>query len=150
MNETPRRGQRPIFGIPNLNPNSALGRIWHKVAAFLGSMTLKARVVLLVVVMLVAGIWALALSVTLALQRDLMQLHSANLLAEVVNVVTDLDRDVRLHVAVLDRLAASLTPEILSDPAKLDRALDQFTDSSVIVPDSCFVATREGIITAGY
>ena len=113
-------------------------------------MTLKARVVLLVVVMFVAGIWALALSVTLALERDLTQLLSASLSAEAVNVAGDLDRDVRLYIDVLARLAASLTPEILADPAKLDRALDQFADSSVIVPDACFVANRKGIITAGY
>ncbi len=113
-------------------------------------MSLKTRVVLLVVVILVAGIWALALSVTMALQRDLTELQSASLSAEVVNVAADLDRDVRLHIDVLAHLAASLTPEILADPAKLDRALDQFTDSSAIVPDSCFVANRKGIITAGY
>jgi len=113
-------------------------------------MTLNARVVLLVVVMLVAGIWGLALAVTLALQRDLTDLRSANLSAEVVGVAADLDRDVQLHINVLIRLAASLTPEILADRAKLDRALDQFADSSAIVPVACFVANTQGIITAGY
>ena len=32
----------------------------------------------------------------------------------------------------------------------LDRALDQFADSSVIVPDTCIVTNGIGIITAGY
>ena len=113
-------------------------------------MTLKARVVLLVVVLLVAGIWGLALSVTLALQRDLTQMQSANLSAEVASVAADLDRDVQVHIDVLARLAASLTPEIVADPAKLDLALDQFAGSSVFVPDACFAVNTKGIITAGY
>jgi PAS domain S-box-containing protein len=117
---------------------------------FFGSMTLKARVVLLVVLMLVAGIWGLALSVTLALQRDLMQMQSANLSAEVVRVTADLDRDVQLHIDVLARLAASLTPEMLADPAKLDHAVDEFAEASVIAPYACFVANANGIIIAGY
>lgn len=150
MNETPQRDHRSFFRIPSFRPNSAIGQVWRRLAIFLDSMTLKARVVLLVVVMLVAGIWALALSVTLALQRDLTQLQSANLSAEVISVAADLDRDVQLHIDVMSRLAGSLTPEILADPAKLDRALDQFADSSVIVPNACFVANRKGIITAGY
>lgn len=136
--------------MPTFRQDSVSGRIRLRLAAFYGAMTLKARVVLLVVVLLVAGIWALALSVTLALQRDLMQMQSANLSAEVGSVARDLDRDVQLHIDVLARLAASLTPEMLADPAKLEHALDQFADSSVIVPDTCFVTNTKGIITAGY
>ena len=150
MNKLPPRGHKPFFRIPNFRPDSAIGRVWRPLAVFLDSMTLKARVVLLVVVMLVAGIWGLALSVTLALQRDLTQLHSAHLSAEVVSVAADIDRDIQLHIDVMARLAASLTPGIVADPARLDRALDQFADSSAIVPDACFVANKNGIITAGY
>lgn len=113
-------------------------------------MSLKARVVLLVVIMLVAGIWALALSVTRALERDLTELLSASFSTEVVNLAADLDRDFRMYINVLDRLAASLTPEILADPAKLHHALDQFSDTSVIVPNACFTADGKGIVIAGY
>jgi PAS domain S-box-containing protein len=113
-------------------------------------MTLKTRVVLLVVAMLLAGIWGLAFSFALALERDLTQLLSANFSAVAFNVASDLDRDLRLHTDVLTRLAASLTPEILADAAVLDRALDQFADTSAVVPDDCFVVNGKGIITAGY
>jgi len=115
-----------------------------------GSLTLKARVVLLVVVMLVVGIWGLALRVTLILERDLTQLLSANLTAAALNVANDLNRDAHLYIDVLARLAASLTPEITADAKMLDRALDQFADNSAIVPDACFIANGNGIITAGY
>ena len=137
MNETIRR-------------DSAIGRVWQRLAICLDSLTLKARVVVLVVVMFVACIWALALSVTLALERDLTQLVSANIAAQVNNVAGDLDRNIQLRIDALTRLAESLTPEILADAAKLDHALDRFADTGVITWDACFVANSKGIITAGY
>jgi PAS domain S-box-containing protein len=113
-------------------------------------LSLKTRVVLMVAAMVVAGIWVLALIVTLALRRDLIESESVNLSAEVGYVAADLDRNMQLHIDVLQRLAASLTPDIVADRAKLDAALDQFSDSSVIVPDTCFAANRDGIVIAGY
>jgi len=136
--------------IQNFAPVPAIARAWHRLTRFFAAMTLKARVVLLVVVLFFTGIWTLALSVTMALERDLTQMLSANLTTEAVNVADDLDRDVRLYVDALNRLAASLTPAILSDPAKTDRALDLFADTSAIVPHDCFVADAKGNITAGY
>ncbi|MBI2960388.1 MAG: HAMP domain-containing protein [Betaproteobacteria bacterium] len=113
-------------------------------------MSLKTRVALMVFVLLVAGIWALALSIIVAVQRDITELISANLSAEVRYVADVLDRDIQMQVDALDRLAASLTPEILADRPKLDRALDQFADTSVIVPDVCFTTDQNGVVTAGY
>ena len=150
MNETPQRGPGSLFRIPILKPNSAVGRAWRRFAAFSSSMSLKARVVLLVVVMFVAGIWGLALSITLVLERDITKLLSASVATETIGVADDLDRDIRLYLNALTRLAASITPEMLADPAQLDRTLDQFADASVIVPSVCFFANRKGIITAGY
>src|SRR5471030_2502633 len=111
-NQTRKRGGTGFFRIRNLGQNSAIGRVMRRPAKFLRQMSLKTRVVLLVVAMLVAGIWALALSVTLALQRDLTEMQSASLSAEIVSVAADLDHDVKLQIDVLVRLAASLTPEI--------------------------------------
>ncbi|MBE0626586.1 MAG: PAS domain S-box protein [Burkholderiales bacterium] len=128
----------------------AIGRVWGDLSGLLNSMTLTARVVLLVVSLFVAGIWALALSTTAALERDLTQLLSANFSSEATNVASDLDRDVRLYVDTLARLAESLSPDILADPVKADHALDKFADSSAIVPHDCFVTDANGTIIAGY
>ena len=129
---------------------SSISRVLRRLADLSDSLKLKTRVVLLVAVMIVAGIWGLALTIALALERDLTDSQSASLSAQVGNVADDLDRDVRLHITALDRLAASLTHEILADPIRLDRALDQFTDSTVIVPAACLVANANGIVTARY
>ena len=150
MNETPQRGHKPFFRAPMFNVDAAFGRVWRRLAACFGSMTLKTRVVVLVVAMFVASIWGLAFSITLALERDLTQMLSANVAAEANNVAVDLDRDVRLYTDVLTRLAASLRPETLADPVRLDHALDEFADTSAIVPHACFFANRKGFITAGY
>lgn len=150
MNETPQRGHEPDFRIPMSSADAAFGRAWRRFAAFFVSMSLKTRVVALVVAMFIASIWVLAFSITLALERDLTQMLSANVAAEANNVAGDLDRDVRLYTEVLARLAASLTAETLADPARVDHALDQFADSSAIVPYACYFANRNGLITAGY
>lgn len=150
MNETPKTGLGPAFRNLMHKPNAAVDWVWRRLAAFSRATTLRARVVLLVVALFVVGIWGLALSITLALERDLTKLLSASISAETNNLAADLDRDIRLYVEVLTRLAESLTPEMLADPARLNRALDHFSDSSAIVPAACFVANRNGIITAGY
>ena len=139
-----------MFRIKIVKPYAAAARLRRSAAAFSGSMSLKARVVLLVVAMFVVGIWGLALSITLALERDLTQLLAADVANETIGVAADLDRDVRLYIGALTRLAASITPEMLADPAQIDRTMDQFADVSVIAPSACFFANRNGIVTAGY
>lgn len=140
MKDKPRQGLWQIFRIPN----------WAELSRLTDTMSLKTRVVVLVFALLLAAIWVLAFSVTLVLQHDLEQLQSARLSAEVANVADDIDRDVKLHIDALARLAASLTPDILADAEKLESALDRFSDTSVIVPAACFVANEKGIVTAGY
>ncbi|MBK5104088.1 MAG: PAS domain S-box protein [Burkholderiales bacterium] len=127
-----------------------MGRFWRDLFGLANTLTLTARVVLLVVSLFVAGIWALALSTTAALERDLTQLLSDNFSSEATNVAADLDRDVRLYVNTLAHLADTLSPEILADPVKADHALDQFADSSAVVPHDCFVTDAKGTIIAGY
>ena len=137
MTEVPAQGRKPLLRIPDI-------------AAALAAMSLKTRVVLLVVSMTVLGVWALALGVTQVLERDLTRLLAENFANEARNVADDLDRDIRLEIDALHRLAEILKPEILNDHAKTDRVLDQFADGSAIVFASCFVTDREGRITAGY
>lgn len=148
MSEMPKKERG--FLRTNFKPDSAAGRISRRLAAWLDSMTLKARVVLLVVVMFVIGVWGLALSITLALERDLTQLLSASVSTEAISRAEDLDRDIRLHVDAMTRLAAAITPEVLADQALLERTLDQFADTSAVVPSLCFVANRNGTVLAGY
>jgi len=127
-----------------------MGQLWRNLGGLANTLSLTARVVLLVVSLFVAGIWALALSTTATLERDLTQLLSTNFSSEATNVAADLDRDVRLYVNTLARLAATLDPEILADPVKADHVLDEFADSSAVVPHDCFVTDAKGTIIAGY
>ncbi len=137
MSEVPAQGRKPLLRIPDI-------------AAALAAMSLKTRVVLLVVSMTVLGVWALALGITQVLERDLTRLLSENFATEAKNVADDLDRDIRLEIDALQRLASTLKPDVLRDAGKAERAMDQFADASAITFASCFVTDREGRITAGY
>ncbi|MBI4289872.1 MAG: HAMP domain-containing protein [Betaproteobacteria bacterium] len=116
----------------------------------LRSLSLKNRIVLLVVVIFVASIWGLAIRVTAVLHADLEKLLSAQLSATVGYVAADLDRDIQLHLDALERIAAIVTPELMADPVKLNRTLDELTEANVLFPAGCFVANARGIITAAY
>jgi PAS domain S-box-containing protein len=131
-------------------PEFIQARIGRKFATWTGSLSLKTRAVLLVVVSLVIAIWTLTFSAVLLLERDLTQLLSENFRAVVNNLASDLDRDVRLHTDMLTRLAVGVTPEILADPVKLNSVLDHFSDYSAITFAACFVADDKGTVLAGY
>lgn len=150
MSEVPQGGREPTPPAPDSRPGSPFARLGRRCAGYLDRMTLNSRVVLLVVLLLVAGIWGLALSVTLALEREITQALAADYSADVANIADDLDRDVRLYTDVLGRLAASITPEIQADPVRLERTLDHFAETSAIVPYASLVANGKGIIIAGY
>ena len=119
MLETVQKAAHPLSQFPDGRQEPPTARLLRSLAAVLSSLSLKTRVVLLVVMILLAGIWSLALNVTLALERDLTRLISSTLSEEARSVAADLDRDVQLHIDALHRLAASLKPEILSNPANL-------------------------------
>ncbi len=113
-------------------------------------MSLKTRVVLLVVVLLMAGIWGLALRVSAVLQADLETLLSEQLLATVGYVAADIDNNIKLRFDALNDIAAAITPEILSDPAKVQRLIEQRHAPSALFPTGVFVADRLGTTIADY
>ncbi len=125
-------------------------RTGQKISTWIGSLSLKTRAVMLVVSILLIGVWTLMFSVILVLERDLTRMLSANFQNEVNNLATDLDRDVHLHTETLTRLAVTLTPEMLADPVKLNRALDRFSDSSAIAFAKCFIVNDKGLVVATY
>jgi PAS domain S-box-containing protein len=114
------------------------------------AISLKARVQLLVGLIILAAIWTLALRAAQVMEEQLTDVLVDSLSMQVANVADDLDRDVQMHKDALIRLASSLTPAILSDPDRLDHALDRFTDFSVVVPSACLVADGRGVILAHY
>jgi PAS domain S-box-containing protein len=120
------------------------------VPKFIGATSLKSRVVLLVLVLLLAGIWGLAARVTAVLQADLESLLSDQLLTTVSYVAADIDSNIKLRLDTLNEIAASITPETLADPAKVQRLLEQRTVPTALFPTGVFVADRQGTNIADY
>ncbi len=113
-------------------------------------MSLSTRVVLLVVCMFIAGVWALAVGATLVLERDLTRMLSANFAAEATGVADDLDRDIQLNVQVLNRLAAALTPEVRAKPMALGQTMNQFFSANAIAFAGFFVVDSDGVVVGSY
>jgi len=111
-------------------------------------MSLRAKIVALVVLLVFAGIWGLALSVVSVQRTDLEKLILDQLSAMVENTAGDLDGDIRLHIDSLAKLAASITPEILADPEKFQGALERGTAASVLFPLGIFATDAQGTIVA--
>lgn len=119
-------------------------------AEFLRSLSLKTRVMLVVFVLLLGGIWGLATRVAAILQADLEQVLFDQLSATVAYVAADLDHKIHLRVAMLNEVAASVAPEVLADPARIQELLEQRSVSREIFPLGLIVADKDGTYVAEY
>ncbi|HSQ03310.1 MAG TPA: hypothetical protein VLN59_04715, partial [Burkholderiales bacterium] len=114
------------------------------------SLSLRTRIVLLVVVLLMAGVWGLAVRVTTVMQDDLEQQLSGQLSATIRFVTDDMDRDVEMRFEALKRIAAAITPDLLSDQPGLQEYLEQRQMVRAIFNMNLMVLSRSGIIMADY
>jgi signal transduction histidine kinase len=122
----------------------------QNMTSFLRSLSLKTRIVLLIVALLMAGVWGLAVRVTTVMQAQLEQELSHQLSATAYYVADDLDRDVELRFNALKRIAAAITPEVLTDPAELQQFLERRQMVRAIFDMNLMVLNKEGTIVADY
>src|SRR5476651_8084 len=71
---------------------------------FFHSMSLKTRILLLVLVLLVAGIWGVAARTAAVMQADLEQLLSDQMSATVNYIATDIDAKIQLRMNLLSEI----------------------------------------------
>jgi PAS domain S-box-containing protein len=117
---------------------------------FARSWSLKTRVVLVVVAVLLAGIWGLAARVAAVVQADLEKVLSDQLSVTVGYVAADIDGKVRLRLDILNEVAALITPDMLADPAQTQRLLERRNIPRSIFSTGLFVADKAGINIADY
>ena len=110
--------------------------------------SLKVRVMVWVSLFVLAAIWGLAIHVTSVLRADLKQAVGDQLSATLNYIVNDIDTKIQMRVDVLQEIATSITPEILADPAKVNRLLRQQNVSLQFFPIGIFVADRQGVSIA--
>ncbi len=114
------------------------------------AMSLRTRVVLMVFVLLIAGIWGLAARVAAVVQADIGNMLMKSMAATARYIAADLDSDLQLRIDVLNGVAASIAPEVLGDPVKILQILQQRKVSEALFPLGLIVTNKEGIYIAEY
>jgi signal transduction histidine kinase len=115
---------------------------------FLGSLSLKTRIVLTVLVLLAAGIWGMALRVTAILYDELQTTLSGQMSATVNDIVVDLERDIGMLMEALSRVGKALPPDTMRAAPRVQRFLEQHTALAVLFPGGVLAADRNGVIRA--
>jgi diguanylate cyclase (GGDEF)-like protein len=110
----------------------------------------KARILLVVLVLLIVGVWGLAVRVSAVLQATLEQLLAEQMSATVAYVASDLDSRYQMRVNTLTEIAAGVTPAMLADPSRLQRHLAQHETSRELFPTGIFATNRAGAVIAEY
>ncbi len=109
------------------------------------SMSLKARVLLVVVALLIVGIWGLAARVSSVLQADLEKILVDQLSATVGYIAADLDANLKLHLDIIQEIAATIPTDMLTDTATRRSLLQYLRPSYSIFPHGLFLVDKNGI-----
>lgn len=110
--------------------------------------SLKIRLLLLAAVLIILGIMGLALRVSAVLQGELEELLSGQLSATVGYVAADVEHEIGFHIKALNDIAAAITPELIADPARVQRYLTQGKVSRLLFSPGLSVANKEGRVVA--
>jgi len=110
--------------------------------------SLSTRILFPVLALLIVSIWAFALRATTVLQAQIETQLSAQMTATVGYVAADIDDKLRLRIDVLEEIAASIRPDMLADPSRLQRLLEQHKPSTRLFPTGIFAADRSGTMIA--
>ncbi len=96
-------------------------KIWH---AFQWR-SLQTRVTLTTLAIFVVSLWSLAFYASRVLREDIGRLLGAQQFSMVSYIAGDLDESLAERVALLNKAAGELTPELFANPAELQRVLEQ-------------------------
>lgn len=114
------------------------------------SLGFKTRILIVALALFLFGIWGLAGRTAAVMQADIEKLLTDQMTATVGYAAADIDRKIQLRIDMLKELAESITPDILSDPIKLQRHLEQRSTFKALFPTGVFVANRQGRNIAEY
>ena len=87
--------------------------------------SLKTRITLLTLVVFVASLWALSYFTTDILRRDMQQVLGGQQLAASALLAAEIDSDLGDRLHALNRIAATVTPEMMTEPALLQSMLNE-------------------------
>lgn len=118
------------------------------IAKFFRTLSIRTRIVLLVVALVLVGIWGVAVRATVVLQDDLKKSLSDHLSTTVAYVTSDLDKQFLTRITALNEIAKLITPDVLADRGKLRRILQQRRSLTAVLHLELFVADASGTVIA--
>ena len=112
------------------------------------SISLKTRVTLFMLVIFVAGIWALSLYSSRILRDEMQQMLGEQQFSTVSAVAGELSNDLRDRTLSLEAIAKQLTPSVMADAAVLQALLEQRPLLPLLFNGGVWVARADGIAVA--
>ena len=114
----------------------------------LRAISLKTRVLVLVSLLIIVGMWGLAAGTAAVSQADLEKMVGGQLSGTLDYVTADIDHAIQSRIAALDRLAAILKPALDSAPAGLQDLLEKANRSGMPFSAGLMCTDRRGTVVA--
>ena len=112
--------------------------------------SLKIRVALTTVALLIASVWSLALYASRAMRTDIENLLGAQQLATVTVLAADTNSEFTLRRGALELAAQQITSALIQNPRALQQLLTQKTTLSLLFNAGVFVTGTDGVAIAEY
>ncbi len=110
--------------------------------------SLKARITLYMLVIILIGIWSLAYYISRMLRDDMERMLGEAQMSTVSHFASTINADFDARLRALETVAESLTPAILDNPAALQALLEQHPILLSLFNGGAFVTRTDGIAIA--
>jgi diguanylate cyclase (GGDEF)-like protein len=112
------------------------------------SLGFKTRILLVVTTLFMVGVWGLAWRTATVIQADIEKLLAEQMSTAAAYVTTDIDAKIQLRLRALNKLAESITPDMMADPSRLHAHIRQADPAHSVLHLGFFVLDRQGTIIA--
>ncbi|MBI4291888.1 MAG: HAMP domain-containing protein [Betaproteobacteria bacterium] len=113
-------------------------------------MSLKTRILALVLGLVIIGVWGFATRMAAVLQADIEKIISGQLATQVNYVTDDLDKELQFRIESLKEIAAGIVFDRHASRAQIQRLLDRRNPSITMFRLGVLVVDRDGVIVADH
>lgn len=110
--------------------------------------SLKTRLALISLIILLIGIWLPMFYASRMLRDDMQRLLSEQQFSAVSLTAAQLDQDFDDRLKALDKVARSITPEMMRNPAAIQKFLEDRLVFQTLFNGGAFITSADGIATA--
>ncbi len=126
------------------------GTAWRHLSARLGALSLRTRVVSIVILLFLGGLWALVYRVNVSMEGGLEKVIAAQLSNAAVYVAEDVNARISSRFERLDELAATITADFQGNAKRSQWLLEERDLTHSYFSLGVVVADRDGTVIAEY